>query len=33
LAVIVLPAVIYGVVRHQRIAPPKSELESPPVVR
>jgi TRAP transporter 4TM/12TM fusion protein len=30
LAVIVLPAVIYGVVRHMRIAPPKDELESQP---
>jgi hypothetical protein len=27
MAVIVLPAVIYGVVRHRRIAPPKSEPE------
>ena len=25
MVVIVLPAVIYGVVRHRRIAPPKSE--------
>jgi hypothetical protein len=30
MAAIVLPAVIYGVVRHQRIAPPKSELQSQP---
>jgi TRAP-type uncharacterized transport system fused permease subunit len=30
LAVIVLPAVIYGVMRHQRIAPPKEELASQP---
>ncbi|MHB9098314.1 MAG: TRAP transporter permease [Syntrophales bacterium] len=28
MAVIVLPAVIYGVVRHRRIAPPKSEVEA-----
>ncbi|HBB15914.1 MAG TPA: TRAP transporter permease DctM/Q [Syntrophus sp. (in: bacteria)] len=30
LFVIVLPAIIYGVARHQRIAPPKEELQSQP---
>jgi len=30
MAVIVLPAVIYGVVRHTRIAPPKSVPEPQP---
>jgi TRAP-type uncharacterized transport system fused permease subunit len=29
-AAIVLPATVYGVVRHRRIAPPKGELESQP---
>jgi hypothetical protein len=31
MAVIVLPATVYGVKRHQMIAPPKSELPPQPV--
>jgi len=30
MAAIVLPATVYGVVRHRRIAPPKSEPQSQP---
>jgi TRAP transporter 4TM/12TM fusion protein len=30
-AVIVLPGTFYGVIRHRRIAPPKSELQSQPI--
>ena len=29
-AVIVVPATFYGVIRHRKIAPPKSELHSQP---
>jgi uncharacterized membrane protein YcaP (DUF421 family) len=31
-AVIVVPATLYGVIRHRRIAPPKDELQSQPVI-
>jgi hypothetical protein len=30
-AVIVVPATFYGVIRHRKVAPPESELQSPPV--
>jgi hypothetical protein len=30
-AVIVVPATLFGVIRHRKIAPPKSETQSQPV--
>jgi hypothetical protein len=31
-AVIVVPVTFYGVIRHRKIAPPKDELQSQPVI-